>query len=579
MIGALLYLQAQSFKNLLKTRARRLRRPKYLVGAVFGIGYLSLIFLRPLLIAGRRGVNPAAFANGLPTDVWEFLAAAALLLLVSLAWMLPRKRAGLIFSEAEIAFLFPAPVSRATLIRFKLFKAQLGILLTVGFMTLISLRFGGAAAAAQRAVGWWMLLSLMNLHSLGVSLTHLLLFSGGGVPWQRRAAYLLAGLAVVGGGILWTVSSVPALQATDLASVNTMTHYARQVADSPPGVTLLAPFRIVPRLILAADAGSFLRALGPALALLAAHYFWVLRMEVAFEESSIEASRRHAARVTLMRSGNRWAAGPRRKARAPFALSPRGSAAIGILWKNLIGAGQTFRLRFWLPVIAWGLYMGYVFNLRSHGSPWVTIVATAAAALAGLSVVAGPQILRHDFRQDMAAVDLLKTYPVSGRQLALGQILAPLLILTGFQWLLLSVAGGLLGPGRSFAHGPLAYGACFALVAPPLNLIMLLLPNAAALLYPGWFNAASTSGRDLEAMGQRIVLSLGLLATFAATMVPAALAFALVDLVAAPLLLPEAAALPAATLSAALILAAEGVAGVAGLGYLFERFDPSAETV
>lgn len=578
MIGALLYLQAQSLKNLVKTRLRRLRRPKYLVGAVFGLGYFGLIFVRPFLVTSRAG-RATAFTGGLPADVWEFLGAAALLLLVALAWLLPRKPAGLVFSEAEIAFLFPAPVSRATLIRFKLLKAQLGILLTVSFLTLVSLRLGGAPAAGRRAIGWWMLLSLMNLHSLGISLTHLTLRRAGGVPWRRRAAYGLAALAAIGGAVAWMAWSVPALQAGDLASADTLVRYLGQLAASPPGVTLLAPFRMVARLILATEGRAFLFALGPALALLAAHYFWVARMDVAFEESSIEASRRHAARVAQMRGGNRWDARPRRKARAPFALSPDGPAAVAILWKNLISAGQTFSLRFWLPVGAFGLYLGYVFNLRSHGSPWPLIVATGAAALAGMSVLVGPQMIRQDFRQDMAAVDLLKTYPLSGRQLALGQILAPLLILTGFQWLLLSLAGVLFGNGRGLAPGLWQYGACLALIAPSLNLIMLLLPNAAALLYPGWFNAAQTASRGLEAMGQRLVLSVALLAVFALTMAPAALGFALVDLIAAPLLLPETAALPAATLTAALILGAEGVAGLAGLGYLFERFDPSAETV
>lgn len=575
MIEALLYLQAQSLRNLVWARVRRLRRPKYLLGALFGALYFGSFVVRPLLIGTQRG-KLTAFSNGLPPDVWESVGAAALLLLILLGWVLPQKRAGLIFSEAEIAFLFPAPVSRANLIRYKLLKSQLGILFTVGFFSLLSLRFGGAPAAAQRAVGLWILLSLLGLHSIGVSFTHAVLLGRHGVAGKRRAVVLLAALAGLGGGVWWVAHSVPALQAADLASVNAMVHYVRQVTASPPGVTLLFPFRIVARVVLAVDGNAFRRALGPALALLAAHYFWVMRMNVAFEESSIDASRRHAARLALMRGGNRWQTKPRRKARAPFALAPSGSAAIGILWKNLISAGQVFSLRFWLAVTAWGIYMGYVFRLHSHGSLWLPIVATGAAVLAGISVLAGPQLLRQDFRQDMSAVDLLKTYPVSGRQLALGQILAPLVILTGFQWLLLGVAGVLFSNGRDFA--PLEYGACLALLAPALDLLMLLLPNAAALLYPGWFTAAQSGGRDLEAIGQRMLLSLGLLATFAITMVPAGLTFVLIDLVAAPLLLPEAAALPAASLGAALVLGAEGLAGIAALGYLFERFDPSAET-
>ena len=42
----------------------------------------------------------------------------------------------------------------------------------------------------------------------------------------------------------------------------------------------------------------------------------------------------------------------------------------------------------------------------------------------------GPQLLRQDFRQDLPLADLLKTYPLRGWQLALGELLAPAAILT-----------------------------------------------------------------------------------------------------------------------------------------------------
>ncbi len=576
MIGALIYLQAQSFKNLLLTRLRRLRRPKYLIGALFGVLYFGAIFLRPLLMANRNA-NVGTFFSAVPTDVLEFLAALALLVGVIVSWVLPHNRSGLIFTEAEIAFLFPAPVSRATLIRYKLLKSQISILITVGFLTLLSLRYGPPQAAARRAVGMWLVLSLISLHSLGVAFAQLFVLGRGGATWKRRAAFLLVLLGAIAGAAFWAGSSVPALQAADLRSMATVVEYLRHVAGAAPAAVLLAPFRAVVRPFLAADNRAFFLALGPVVALLIAHYFWVVRTEVAFEESSIEASRRHAARVTRMRGGNRWAVRPARKARPPFPLGARGPAAVAILWKNLISAGQAFTLRLWLPLGAYGLYMGYVFNQHAHESAWLTVIATAAAILAGMSVLVGPQIFRQDFRQDMAAIDLLKSYPVTGRQIALGEILAPLVILTAFQWTLLAIAGALFGNGRGIAEGPVEYGACFALIAPALNLIMLLLPNAAALLYPGWFNAAQTAGRDLEVMGQRLVLTVALVAVFLLTMAPAAVAFSIIYLIVAPLLMPAAAALPAATAITALVLTAEGVAGLAVLGYLYERFDPSAE--
>ncbi len=40
MLGALLYLRLTSLKNLLLSRLRRLRQPKYLLGAAVGVAYL-----------------------------------------------------------------------------------------------------------------------------------------------------------------------------------------------------------------------------------------------------------------------------------------------------------------------------------------------------------------------------------------------------------------------------------------------------------------------------------------------------------------------------------------------------------
>ena len=64
--------------------------------------------------------------------------ALALFVIVLLAWIIPHERAALTFTEAEVAFLFPAPVTRRTLIHFKLLRSQLGIFFTTLLLTLFS---------------------------------------------------------------------------------------------------------------------------------------------------------------------------------------------------------------------------------------------------------------------------------------------------------------------------------------------------------------------------------------------------------------------------------------------------------
>src|SRR2546428_8723570 len=170
MVGALAYLQAQSIKNRLRVRLRRLKKPKYLTGAVVGAAYFYFFFFRNLF-AGRRGAAAAATDPTSPDTLlmFELFGALGLFVMVLSAWILPHERAALAFSEAEIAFLFPAPVTRRTLIHFKLLRSQIAILFTTFFLTLVSGRFGQGGKAWIHAAGWWLILSTLSLHTLAAS--------------------------------------------------------------------------------------------------------------------------------------------------------------------------------------------------------------------------------------------------------------------------------------------------------------------------------------------------------------------------------------------------------------------------
>jgi hypothetical protein len=56
---------------------------------------------------------------------------------------------------------------------------------------------------------------------------------------------------------------------------------------------------------LAAGALEFLSVVWPALLLLAAHYWWVIRSDVSFEEASVEASRKVAETIAARHAGKR----------------------------------------------------------------------------------------------------------------------------------------------------------------------------------------------------------------------------------------------------------------------------------
>jgi ABC-2 type transport system permease protein len=579
MISALLYLQIQTIKNRTLQRVRRLKQPKYLVGGIVGGLYFYWYFFRVLFAGSGRGA--AAPFLAVPGDqvLYESLGALMLLVILSLAWVIPHQRAALTFTEAEVAFLFPAPISRQGLIHFKLLRSQTAILFTTLLLTLVTNRFGGRAWI--HVAGWWLILSTINLHMLGSSFALTMLMDRGITNWQRRIGVLALALVVVGAAVIWARQTMPVINPTSLQDLDAVKDYALQVLTAGPVRYLLYPLRLVVRPYLAPNGLAFLYALGPALLLVGLHYMWVMRSNVAFEEASVEASRNLAEKVAAVRAGN-WQAAqkkPRRK-RPPFRLSPTGPAAIALFWKNLISAGQAFTLRIWLSLAVMAICVSLGLGQAGGGAGLRSALGMIAAMLMAWSLLIGPQFLRQDFRQDLPLADVLKAYPLRGWQLALGELLAPAAILTGIQWFLLILVLGLFAKqGAGYLGWPswlgLGFGA--ALIIPTLNLITLQIPNAATLLFPAWFQAAKGGAHGIEVTGQRLIFMIGQLLVFIIALIPAAALFAGVFFL-VKMLLGMAAAILLASVAAAVVLAVEAALGVMLLGWLFERFDVAAET-
>jgi hypothetical protein len=338
MIAALFYLQYHSFRNRLVSRVKRLKQPKYLIGALVGGFYFYGYFYRCLFhgFGGPPGMNLAISPEHL--QLFELLGALALFIILLLAWLIPHERAALTFTEAEVAFLFPAPVTRRALIHFKLLRSQFGIIFTALLFTLFSRRLGGSAWI--HALGWWLILSTLNLHFLGSSFARTLLLDHGISNRLRRLLVFGLAAALAGSVWVWARQTLPEPNSADAANLNALMDYAQRVLTAGPALYLLYPFRLVVRPFLAPDAAAFFIALTPALLLVLLHYLWVIHSDVAFEEASVEASQKLAVRIAAMRAGNWQGAKKNQKARRSwFKLAAAGPPATALLWKNLIGVG------------------------------------------------------------------------------------------------------------------------------------------------------------------------------------------------------------------------------------------------
>jgi len=588
VISALLYLQFNSLMNRTVMRFKRLKQPKYLVGGIVGAIYFYFYFFRYLFSFGRhRGVVTPSTPSPDSLLLYESLGALVLFILVFFAWVLPNRRAALAFTETEIAFLFPAPITRRGLILYKLLRSQASILFTTFILTLVSNRFSGHRLI--HGLGWWIILSTLNLHFIGASFARTFLLDRGISNTRRRIGIITLVFLLVGGVAVWAWKGLPHIDTPNWKGTETqetVVSFFRDSAErmlvSGPLPYILLPFRAVVRPYLAQGTAAFLLALAPALLLLALHYFWILRSDVAFEEASVEASRKTAERVAAIRAGKWNATGRKAKVRrAPFKLHPLGPPALALFWKNLISAGQAFTLRFWIVMLVVGVTVSFaVGNLGSNVALPVGL-GSGAAMLMIWSLFLGPQVMRQDLRQDLPLADVLKTYPLRGWQIVFGELLAPAVILTGFQWFLLVIAvlcfaqAGMSGMRPADVVG-LGLGA--ALIIPALNLLMLQIPNGAVLLFPAWFQPGKDAAQGIEATGQRIIGMLGQVLVFFLALIPAALAFALVLFVLwKGCNLPLAPVFPIASAAAALAIAGEAVLGCILLGSLFEKFDLSAE--
>jgi len=581
VIRAYLYLVSTSVRNALAQRLKRLRQPKYLFGALAGAAYFYFFVFRHAFRIHAAGPAPAMPMPAEAASLFEPLTALVLLVIILLHWLFGRARAALQFSEAEVAFLFPAPVPRRSLIHFKLLRSQLGILVSAFFLTLLFRR--GSGPAVTHAAGWWIMLSTLNLHALGASFARERLLDFGVNPVRQRL--LVGGIVILLAAGSWFVvrQTMPALTDADVANFSAVARYANRVLEQPPLGWVLLPFRWLVRPFYATDAAAFALAFGPAALLLAAHYFWVVRSNVAFEEASAELAAKRAQQVAAIRAGD-WRAGrqaPRKPKPEPFPLAPHGWTPLAFLWKNLIALGPLYRLRTWL--IACVVVVGLTSWLAAspERQPFLVMSLSLSTGLGIALVFMGPMFMRREIQTTLPNLDVTKAYPLAGWRLVLGQLLTPITLLTLAEWLLLltivlSLRGAHKIPGGSFAT--LATGAAgVGLLVPALCGLMLCVPYAGVLYFPAWGQAMpGAGGGGIELMGQRLIFMAGYLIVLVVALLPAAAVGGLAFFVAYELI-GKITAIVLTTLLAAGVLGAELAGAVWWLGEKIDRFDLSTE--
>lgn len=565
MIGALWFLVRTSARNRLRRQLLRLRQPRYALAFGLGLVYFWFFFL--------RNAGGARDASAVTTTFVAGFLGVVVVGYLAWAWLFGTDRTALAFTRAEVALLFPAPVSRRVLILYKLANAQLGILFSVLVWSVLMNRGGGGAVSSlMRGTGLWVAMTTFSLHRLGIGL----LRSGveeHGLSGAKRSWMPFAVFASAVGAVAWTVWSHRVWLAGDLG-LRAWVDTARGILDLPPAAYVLWPVRVAFAPIVERDPGPWLAALAQALLLLALHVWWVLGSDRAFEEAAAEASEQQAKWVEQMRARRAGGAVVRPASRRrTLPLAARGAPEVALVWKHALWLLRTHQLRglVSLPVLAFIAVFGFL----GRGDAIETIIATIAAVVILVLLLFGPMTTRNDLRSDLLHLPMLKTLPMRGDVIVRAQVVSGALTAALPQLLLLAAAllALILESGEKRVPAPLLAAA--AVGGPPLllalNIANFSLHNGVALLFPGWVRLGERGPAGIEATGQMMLITGATLLSLALLLLLPALVGAVAWFAFGP---EPGTALVTALLGGGLMLAAEAWGLVRALGIAFDRVEP-----
>lgn len=574
---AVAFLWVASLRNRVRKQLQRLKQPKYLVGAVVGGVYVYFMLFRRF-----TGKGPPGPAEGSSVALQFALASTATMTVLS-AWAFGANRPSLTFSEGEIQQLLPAPVSRRALLRYKLLRGFAGGALGVLFATFFMYRALGNSVFLF-LLGGLLSFAVVYLHVTGASFVRTRLGAWGWRGTALRWSVLVLVLAVAAWGVLSALASVPFPE--EVKGWRELQGWVATFLAQTPVAVMSWPARVLVDLPLSPDVGTFVRRLPGPLGLLALHYLWVTSMRVPFEESAVLWGEARARERAVRMEGHRaMGQGGRISARgSPFGrLSPVGRPAVALFWKNLIAGWRLGGPHSLIGLILFGAVIQGVLTLISphYASVVRMTMAPTCGVFALILCLIGPSMFRNDLRMDLRKLDLLRAMPLRGWEVVTAELLAPALMLTVTE-VLLVIATGVLGVGlplrEEWGAGVwVAGGLAAAFVLPAISLMNLFVQNASVVLFPAWLPADNERLRGIEALGQRLLTLVGTLLVLVVGLLPAALAALVVGFGLDWALGLRLWALPFAGLAAAGVLVGEVGFGVLGVGKAFDKLDVSSE--
>lgn len=514
---ALRRLASLKLRGSVRKQLRRLRRPSgvlfMLVGGLLTLGWLSsLLFGRD--VVGSGTADPSHLES------WTKLGMLIFVLISGLSAFSVR---GVYLPKNEIERLFAAPVSRADLIRYRmwvdasrsLFGALVLGLLTCRRMPEPLFGFFGAVIAVL---------------TLGVlRQTVSLLFAGaqtrfGGWMRRRRLGPLRFLLGLLVWGVMMTLIFGERFTRRLFAGLEGVTD-PTDLLELPIVRALLAPLTPWAKVMAATDLSTFLSWGGVCVVLWLALFELTARLGIDHREASLETSNDVAARLGRLGKGgplssatvSRRAAG--RRVPWLFGRGPLGAVA----WNKSAAILRKARGTMLIGVLIVTLVtvgVSYVFDQASDeeaGEVLTLLASSGLIALLGVMYLSGT--LRFDFRSDIDRMEQIKAWPVGPTRLFVAHLLPEIALISTLITSALLVRTLVLGLFHPALLGIIAAipFVLFAWVAVD-NAVFLLAP---VRYVPGQEGAMHHAGRAIVLLvlrGLLVGVTLGLVAAPAAAL-------------------------------------------------------------
>ena len=543
MTGALAYIAFISIKNRVLMALRRLRNARYLISAIFGLGYFAMVFGRNI------GRNSKRFSLALGFDSIGMDIASGIMFVILLAvWAWPVDDAGVELSESEMQFLFAAPVSRRGILFYKFMRAQLPILISAVMTTVMMGQW-------RNALGMWFVFANLSLYMTMVQQLRARLRRMH-VGFIVRLAVVIAIIA----GASWVAVRAGTFKTPLFQALTFLPRFFAMAAL--PNVPL--PWRLLSFLVVS--------VIGALCFLVSAS------VDVDFEEGSMAISRRKANTVTRQRNqqSGQWMAFKRLP--PPFRLAATGAPEIAIIWKNLIASLRIGMMPIVIIFATLAFLVGeslFVPDLATH------VIGSMMLVIAAVIPLLGANLFSQDLRLDITRIEYLKTFPLPGERLVAAEMAAPMIVMSIVELLVLGITTVFLntrGAGSAVARFATPQNVmCVFIFAVPICALLTVMRNAAVLLFPAWIIRSKEEPRGLAVTGQRLVVALSNLLVLAVTLIPAAIVFVPAILIANRFFSGSPGFLAMAALPSVALIAGEVWLGVRLLGKYFDAFDASNE--